>query len=72
VLIIGWDINSDISLDPAGEGLLLRQFLNRLLKGRRDLRVRLLIWTGRSSAWNGSSPSCVTCSPPAAQVRLRC
>jgi phosphatidylserine/phosphatidylglycerophosphate/cardiolipin synthase-like enzyme/uncharacterized membrane protein YdjX (TVP38/TMEM64 family) len=44
VLILGWDINSEISLDPKGDGAPLREFLNRLLKERRQLQIRLLIW----------------------------
>jgi phosphatidylserine/phosphatidylglycerophosphate/cardiolipin synthase-like enzyme/uncharacterized membrane protein YdjX (TVP38/TMEM64 family) len=44
VFILGWDINSEISLDPKGDGAPLREFLNRLLKERRQLQIRLLIW----------------------------
>jgi len=44
VLIMGWDVNSDISLDPAAGAPPLKAFLNHLLKERRELRIRLLIW----------------------------
>ncbi len=44
VLIMGWDVNSDISLDPAAGAPPLKLFLNQLLKERRQLQVRLLIW----------------------------
>jgi phospholipase D1/2 len=44
VLIMGWDVNSDISLDPTDGAAPLKTFLNRLLKERRGLQIRLLIW----------------------------
>ncbi len=44
VLIMGWDVNSDISLDPAAGSPPLKRFLNQLLKQRRELQIRLLIW----------------------------
>jgi phospholipase D1/2 len=42
--IVGWDIRSDISLDPLGDALPLRKFLRRLLADRPGLRIRMLIW----------------------------
>ena len=42
--IVGWDIRSDISLDPLGDALPLRKFFRRLLADRPGLRIRLLIW----------------------------
>jgi phosphatidylserine/phosphatidylglycerophosphate/cardiolipin synthase-like enzyme/uncharacterized membrane protein YdjX (TVP38/TMEM64 family) len=42
--IVGWDIRSDISLDPLGDGLPLRKFLRRLLADRPTLQIRMLIW----------------------------
>ena len=44
VLIMGWDVNSDISLDPEAGAPPLREFLNQLLRDRRQLQIRLLIW----------------------------
>jgi phospholipase D1/2 len=44
VLIMGWDVNSDISLDPEAGDPPLKDFLNQLLKERRALQIRLLIW----------------------------
>jgi phospholipase D1/2 len=44
ILIIGWDVNSDISLNPTNRAAPLKLFLNQLLKRRRELHVRLLIW----------------------------
>jgi phosphatidylserine/phosphatidylglycerophosphate/cardiolipin synthase-like enzyme/uncharacterized membrane protein YdjX (TVP38/TMEM64 family) len=44
VHIVGWDIRSDISLDPLGDALPLRKFLRRLLAERPALRIRMLIW----------------------------
>jgi phospholipase D1/2 len=44
VLIVGWDIRSDISLDPDGSAQPLRDFLHQLVRERRRLRIRLLIW----------------------------
>lgn len=42
--IVGWDIRSDISLDPLGDALPLRKFLRRLLADRPTLRIRMLVW----------------------------
>jgi phosphatidylserine/phosphatidylglycerophosphate/cardiolipin synthase-like enzyme/uncharacterized membrane protein YdjX (TVP38/TMEM64 family) len=42
--IVGWDIRSDISLDPLGDALPLRKFLRRLLADRPALQIRMLIW----------------------------
>ncbi len=44
VLIVGWDIRSDISLDPDGSAQPLGDFLHQLIRERRRLRIRLLIW----------------------------
>ncbi len=44
VLIMGWDVNSDISLDPEAGAPPLKEFLNQLLRDRRKLQIRLLIW----------------------------
>ena len=44
VHIVGWDIRSDISLDPLGEALPLRKFLRRLLAERPALQIRILLW----------------------------
>ena len=44
VLIMGWDVNSDISLEPQAGAPALKDFLNQLLSDRRQLQIRLLIW----------------------------
>jgi phospholipase D1/2 len=44
VHIVGWDIRSDISLDPLGDSLPLRKFLRQLLADRPTLQIRMLIW----------------------------
>ncbi|HYH45122.1 MAG TPA: VTT domain-containing protein, partial [Thermoanaerobaculia bacterium] len=44
VLILGWDIRSDLVLDPDGCGLPLRLLLDRLARTRPGLGIRLLIW----------------------------
>ena len=44
VHIVGWDIRSDISLDPLGDALPLRKFLRRLLADRPALQIRILLW----------------------------
>ena len=44
VLIVGWDIRSDISLDPEGSAQPLGDFLRKLVRERRGLRIRILIW----------------------------
>jgi phospholipase D1/2 len=44
VHIVGWDIRSDISLDPPGNAPPLRRFLKRLLAERPELEIRMLIW----------------------------
>jgi phosphatidylserine/phosphatidylglycerophosphate/cardiolipin synthase-like enzyme/uncharacterized membrane protein YdjX (TVP38/TMEM64 family) len=44
VHIVGWDIRSDISLDPLGNAPPLRKFLKRLLAERPELEIRMLIW----------------------------
>jgi phosphatidylserine/phosphatidylglycerophosphate/cardiolipin synthase-like enzyme/uncharacterized membrane protein YdjX (TVP38/TMEM64 family) len=42
--IVGWDIRSDISLDPLGDAPPLRRLLRRLLADRPTLQIRMLIW----------------------------
>jgi phospholipase D1/2 len=42
--IVGWDIRSDISLDPLGHAPPLRKFLKALLAARPTLRIRILVW----------------------------
>jgi phospholipase D1/2 len=44
VHIVGWDIRSDISLDPLGDALPLRKLLRRLLAERPALQIRILVW----------------------------
>jgi phosphatidylserine/phosphatidylglycerophosphate/cardiolipin synthase-like enzyme/uncharacterized membrane protein YdjX (TVP38/TMEM64 family) len=44
VFIVGWDIRSDLSLDPLGDHRPLRSFLRRLLKRRPQLQIRILVW----------------------------
>ena len=41
---MGWDVNSDISLEPQAGAPPLKDFLNQLLSDRRQLQIRLLIW----------------------------
>ena len=42
--IVGWDIRSDISLDPPADAPPLRRFLKQLLAERPALHIRMLIW----------------------------
>ena len=42
--IVGWDIRSDISLDPQGDAPPLRKFFRQLLAARPALHIRMLIW----------------------------
>jgi phospholipase D1/2 len=44
VFIVGWDIRSEISLDPGGTATPLNEFLTRLVRERRDLEIRILVW----------------------------
>jgi len=44
VFIVGWDIRSDISLDPGGGATPLNDLLVELLRDRPELRVRILVW----------------------------
>jgi phospholipase D1/2 len=44
VFIVGWDIRSDLSLDPLGDHRPLRSFLRDLLRRRRRLEIRILVW----------------------------
>ena len=44
VSIVGWDIRSDLSLDPMAEHPPLRTFLRQLLKRRPQLQIRVLVW----------------------------
>lgn len=41
---MGWDIRSDISLDPGGAATTLSDLLGELLRDRQELRVRILVW----------------------------
>jgi phosphatidylserine/phosphatidylglycerophosphate/cardiolipin synthase-like enzyme/uncharacterized membrane protein YdjX (TVP38/TMEM64 family) len=44
IMIVGWDIRSDLSLDPLGDHRPLRSLLRGLLKRRPQLQVRVLVW----------------------------
>jgi len=44
VFIIGWDIRSDITLDPEGSHRPLADHLRDLVRRRRGLRVHILVW----------------------------
>lgn len=44
VFILGWDIRSEVSLDPLDTMEPLGQFLDRLVRERPELEVCLLIW----------------------------
>ena len=46
ILIVGWDFDSRtmIELGPDGEPVLLGEFLNRLARRRKRLRIRILDW----------------------------
>ena len=44
IMIVGWDIRSDLSLDPLGDHRPLRSCLRRLLKRRPQLQIRVLVW----------------------------
>jgi phospholipase D1/2 len=44
IAIVGWDIRSDLSLDPLGDHRPLRSFLRGLLKRRPQLQIRVLVW----------------------------
>src|SRR5919106_5128418 len=44
IFIVGWDIRSDLSLDPPGGDPPLQSFLKGLLKRRRELQIRILVW----------------------------
>ncbi|MFO1070730.1 MAG: VTT domain-containing protein [Geminicoccaceae bacterium] len=44
VTIVGWDIRADLVLDPDHPGETLRDLLERLVRERPKLRVRILIW----------------------------
>ena len=44
IFIVGWDIRSDLSLDPLSDHPPLRGFLKQLLKRRPKLRIRILVW----------------------------
>ena len=44
VLILGWDIRSDLVLDPDGDGRPLRLLLDGLARDQPDLEIRILIW----------------------------
>jgi phospholipase D1/2 len=44
VYVVGWDIRSDLRLDPLDDHPPLRSFLKKLLQRRRQLRIRILVW----------------------------
>ncbi|HSA82446.1 MAG TPA: VTT domain-containing protein [Geminicoccaceae bacterium] len=44
VFIVGWDIRSEISLDPGGTATPLNAFLAELVRARRELEIRILVW----------------------------
>jgi phosphatidylserine/phosphatidylglycerophosphate/cardiolipin synthase-like enzyme/uncharacterized membrane protein YdjX (TVP38/TMEM64 family) len=44
VFIVGWDIRSEISLDPGGTATPLNELLARLVRARRELTIRILVW----------------------------
>jgi phosphatidylserine/phosphatidylglycerophosphate/cardiolipin synthase-like enzyme/uncharacterized membrane protein YdjX (TVP38/TMEM64 family) len=44
VFIVGWDIRSEISLDPGGTATPLNQFLTQLVRERPELTIRILVW----------------------------
>lgn len=44
VLILGWDINADLVLEPERHGPTLDRFLHELAAARPELEIRLLIW----------------------------
>ncbi len=44
MFIVGWDIHSDITLDPEGDACPFGDFLHQLLHERPRLRIRMLIW----------------------------
>ena len=44
VFILGWDIRSEITLDPDGAALPLNRFLAQLVRAQRELHVRILVW----------------------------
>lgn len=44
VVILGWDIRSEISLDPTGTAEPLGRFLDRLVRERPGLEICVLVW----------------------------
>ena len=44
VFIVGWDIRSEISLDPGGAATPLNGSSTRLVRARRELTIRILVW----------------------------
>lgn len=44
VLIIGWDIDSRIQLDPLNGGVKLYELMNKCVEKRPDLQIHVLIW----------------------------
>jgi phosphatidylserine/phosphatidylglycerophosphate/cardiolipin synthase-like enzyme/uncharacterized membrane protein YdjX (TVP38/TMEM64 family) len=44
VFIVGWDIRSEVSLDPGGTATPLNRFLTQLVRERRELTIRILVW----------------------------
>src|SRR5258708_15841662 len=47
ILVLGWDLDARLVLDPRGSGavrLQLHEFLRHLLRARPELEIRFLIW----------------------------
>ncbi len=44
IFILGWDLRSDLLLDPLNSRETLAERLHRLIEARADLHVRILIW----------------------------
>lgn len=44
IVILGWDLRSDLLLDPKGSTETLAARVNRLLQAKTGLHVRILIW----------------------------
>ncbi len=44
IVILGWDLRSDLLLDPLNSKETLAERLQRLIRARAELHVRLLIW----------------------------
>ncbi len=57
ILLLGWDFDASVVLDPAGAGRPLRELLAALLARRPALEIRILVW-GCSVVYGQS------CAPP--------